>query len=190
MSWRWFRPPRAAMYAAFEELVRRYDRNVFRIAQHITQNREDAEDVVQDAFLKAYTQSGAVPGPVEVLYLAGAHCGQRSADEVAAPSARAHGFAGRRCKDGRGFGSARSRGLESESGAAVQPGGVEGNPDARRFRDLPPSFRTVFVLRDVEGLSTEETAEALGAQHPGGEVAVAAGPVAIAGTAQPLLPET
>src|SRR6202022_2043203 len=31
------------------------DRNVFRIAQHITQNREDAEDVVQDAFLKAYS---------------------------------------------------------------------------------------------------------------------------------------
>jgi RNA polymerase sigma-70 factor, ECF subfamily len=28
--------------SAFEELVRRYDRNVFRIAQHITQNREDA----------------------------------------------------------------------------------------------------------------------------------------------------
>src|SRR5437899_12966673 len=40
--------------AAFEELVKRYDRNVFRIAQNITQNREDAEDVVQDAFLKAY----------------------------------------------------------------------------------------------------------------------------------------
>src|SRR3974377_2076341 len=39
---------------AFEELVKRYDRNIFRIAQHITQNREDAEDVVQDAFLKAY----------------------------------------------------------------------------------------------------------------------------------------
>ena len=32
--------------SAFEELVKRYDRNVFRIAQHITQNREDAEDVV------------------------------------------------------------------------------------------------------------------------------------------------
>ena len=40
--------------SAFEQLVHRYDRNVFRIAQHITQNREDAEDVVQDAFLKAY----------------------------------------------------------------------------------------------------------------------------------------
>src|ERR1700737_1361916 len=39
--------------SAFEELVRRYDRNVFRIAQHITQNREDAEDVPQEAFLTA-----------------------------------------------------------------------------------------------------------------------------------------
>src|SRR5579872_1046541 len=40
--------------AAFDELVRKYERQVFRIAQHITQNREDAEDVMQDAFLKAY----------------------------------------------------------------------------------------------------------------------------------------
>jgi len=40
--------------AAFEKLLKKYDRNVFRIALHITQNREDAEDVVQDAFLKAY----------------------------------------------------------------------------------------------------------------------------------------
>src|SRR6201987_6509482 len=39
---------------AFSELVNRYDRNVFRIAQHITHNEEDAQDVVQDAFLKAY----------------------------------------------------------------------------------------------------------------------------------------
>ena len=45
---------KAGDISAFEQLVRRYDRNVFRIAQHITQNREDAEDVVQDAFLKAY----------------------------------------------------------------------------------------------------------------------------------------
>src|SRR5438552_4339348 len=47
---------------AFEQLVKRYDRNVFRIAQHITQNREDAEDVVQDAFLKAYSNLGQFQG--------------------------------------------------------------------------------------------------------------------------------
>ena len=40
--------------SAYDELVRKYDRQIFRIAQHITQNREDAEDVMQDAFLKAY----------------------------------------------------------------------------------------------------------------------------------------
>src|SRR5690242_17291964 len=45
---------KAGDVAAFEQLVKRYDRNIFRIAQHITQNREDAEDVVQDAFLKAF----------------------------------------------------------------------------------------------------------------------------------------
>src|SRR5436190_13752013 len=48
--------------SAFEQLVKRYDRNVFRIAQHITQNREDAEDVVQDAFLKAYSNLAQFQG--------------------------------------------------------------------------------------------------------------------------------
>ena len=65
--------------SAFEELVRRYDRNVFRIAQHITQNREDAEDVVQESL----RQPGAVPGAVEILYMAGPDRRQRSVDEVA-----------------------------------------------------------------------------------------------------------
>jgi DNA-directed RNA polymerase specialized sigma24 family protein len=37
--------------AAFERLVKRYDRKLFRIAQHVTHNREDA---VQEAFLKAF----------------------------------------------------------------------------------------------------------------------------------------
>ena len=39
---------------AFEELVKRYDRRLLRIAQNLTHNREDAEDAVQEAFLKAF----------------------------------------------------------------------------------------------------------------------------------------
>src|SRR5579863_1572569 len=39
---------------AFAELVRRYEGKIFRLAMHITQNREDAEDVLQETFLKAY----------------------------------------------------------------------------------------------------------------------------------------
>ena len=45
---------RAGDVSAYDTLVRKYERQIFRIAQHITQNREDAEDVMQDAFLKAY----------------------------------------------------------------------------------------------------------------------------------------
>src|SRR5947209_16079159 len=40
--------------AAFEDLVKRYDTKLFRIAQHITHNREDAQDAVQEAFLKVF----------------------------------------------------------------------------------------------------------------------------------------
>ncbi len=36
--------------AAFEQLIRQYERQIFRTAQHITQNREDAEDITQEHF--------------------------------------------------------------------------------------------------------------------------------------------
>ena len=39
---------------AFDELVNRYERRIFRLAMNITQNREDAEDATQDAFLKSF----------------------------------------------------------------------------------------------------------------------------------------
>src|SRR5579863_6978714 len=40
--------------AAFEQLVKRYDRRLLRIAQSVTHNNEDSEDAVQESFLKAY----------------------------------------------------------------------------------------------------------------------------------------
>jgi RNA polymerase sigma-70 factor (ECF subfamily) len=45
---------KAGDLAAFEELVSRYERKIFRLAMNITGNREDAEDVMQEAFLKSY----------------------------------------------------------------------------------------------------------------------------------------
>ena len=44
--------------AAFEQLVKRYDRKLFRIAQSITHNREDSQDAVQEAFLKVFQHLG------------------------------------------------------------------------------------------------------------------------------------
>src|SRR5947207_1884806 len=40
--------------AAFEQLVKKYDRKLLRIAQSVTHNREDSQDAVQEAFFKAY----------------------------------------------------------------------------------------------------------------------------------------
>jgi RNA polymerase sigma-70 factor (ECF subfamily) len=40
--------------AAFEELVRRYDRPVLRLALHLTGSEQDAQDIYQEAFLRAY----------------------------------------------------------------------------------------------------------------------------------------
>src|ERR1700676_4443784 len=56
---------------AFETLVNKYDRQIFRIAQHITQNKEDAQDVVQDAFLKEYEKLDQFQGNSKFYTLLG-----------------------------------------------------------------------------------------------------------------------
>ncbi|MGA6957098.1 MAG: sigma-70 family RNA polymerase sigma factor, partial [Candidatus Acidiferrales bacterium] len=45
---------KAGEISAFETLVGRYERKIFRLAQNITQSKEDAEDVMQEAFLKSF----------------------------------------------------------------------------------------------------------------------------------------
>jgi RNA polymerase sigma-70 factor, ECF subfamily len=45
--------------AAFEDLVRQYDHAVLRLALHLTNSEQDAKDIYQDAFLKAYRNLGS-----------------------------------------------------------------------------------------------------------------------------------
>lgn len=150
---------------AFEELVKRYDRNVFRIAQHITQNREDAEDVVQDAFMKAYGNLAQFQEQSKFYtWLV------RIAVNEALMKLR------RRRPE-------RTVSLDEdvktdEDSIPREVADWSPNPEqqysqaelkqilTKTINGLPPSFRTVFVLRDVEGLSTEETAEALNLSIP------------------------
>ena len=151
--------------SAYEELVRRYDRNVFRIAQHITQNREDAEDVVQDAFLKAYQNLGQFQGQSKFYtWLV------RIAVNEALMRLR-------RRRPERMVSLDEDVKTEEDS-MPREIADWTPNPEqqynqaelkdilSRTIQGLPTSFRTVFVLRDVEGLSTEETAEALGLSIP------------------------
>src|SRR3954466_13426910 len=150
---------------AFSELVRRYDRNVFRIAQHITHNEEDAQDVVQDAFLKAYQKIDQFQGNSKfytwlvriAVNEALMRLRKRKTDKTVS----------------------MDEDVETEEGSMPREfADWTPNPEqqfgqselndilTKTIQGLPASFRTVFVLRDVEGMSTEETAEMLGLSVP------------------------
>ena len=159
------RAAKAGSMEAFEQLIRRYDRNVFRIAQHITQNREDAEDVVQDAFLKAFQNlQGFQEQSKFYTWLV------RIAVNEALMKLR-------RRRTGKLVSLDEDVQTEEDS-VPREVADWSPNPEQlytqaelrdilqKTIQGLPPSFRTVFVLRDVEGLSTEETAEALDLSIP------------------------
>ena len=150
---------------AFEQLVKRYDRNIFRIAQHITQNREDAEDVVQDAFLKAYENLEQFQGNSKFYTWLVRIAVNESLMKL------------RRRKTSKTV--SMDEDVETEEGSMPREfADWSPNPEQqygqselsdilrKTIQGLPASFRTVFVLRDVEGLSTEETAEMLDLSIP------------------------
>ena len=151
--------------AAFTELVRRYDKKVFRMAKQITQSDEDAEDVLQEALFKAYQHLNDFQGNSRFYtWLV------RIAVNEALMKLR------KRKSD-------RTVSLDEEIDTGEETVTREiavwdGDPEQRysqeemrvilddAIQSLKPSFRTVFVLRDVEELSTEETADTLGLSIP------------------------
>jgi len=150
---------------AFGELVNRYERKIYRLAKNITRNDEDAEDVLQDAFLKAYTHLDNFKGDSKFYTWI-----VRIAVNEALMRLR------KRKTD-------RSVPLDEpvELGEETVQREIavwDDNPEQRYSKEewrhildeavdsLKPDFRTVFVLRDIEELSTEETAETLGISVP------------------------
>ena len=155
---------KAGDISAFETLVGRYERKIFRLAQNITQNREDAEDTMQEAFLKAYQHLGEFQGNSRFYtWLV------RIAVNQALMKLRK-----RRP-------NVVSLDEEIETGEESMPREVEDwgpSPEERyeqselgtilteTIAELDPAFRIVFQLRDIEELSTEETADVLGLSVP------------------------
>lgn len=146
--------------AAFAELVRRYDRKLFRLVRHFMRNQEDAEDVVQEAFLKAFQHLEQFREDAKFstwLIRIGLNQAliklrkRRLAREVS-----------------------MDNDFESEdSHLPLDVADWAPNPEQlyraaelqailrRALQKLSPGSRMVFVLRDIEGLSLEQTAEAL-----------------------------
>ena len=151
---------KAGSYEAFEELVNRYENKIYRLGLNVTGNPEDAEDVLQEAFLKAFQ-----------------HLGEFRADSRfytwLVRIAVNEGLMKLRKRR-----SDRSVPMEDEIGDDGEPiprelADWKPNPEQifaqaeieRILRDaaqkLPATYRTVFLLRDMEDLSTAETASVL-----------------------------
>lgn len=156
---------RAGDQTAFAALVSRYEGKIFRLAMNITQNREDAEDVLQESFLKAYEHLDQFQGNSKFYTWI-----VRIAVNQALMKLR------KRKSD-------RSVSLDEQidTGEDVVVREIAAwDPDpeeqlnqgelqtilAEAVDSLAPIYRTVFTLRDVDGLSTEETAEALDLSIP------------------------
>jgi RNA polymerase sigma-70 factor (ECF subfamily) len=155
---------KAGDISAFETLVGRYERKIFRLTQNITQNREDAEDSMQEAFLKAFEHLKDFEGNSRFYtWLV------RIAVNQALMKLRK-----RRP-------NVVSLDEEVDTGEDMVPREVEdwGPTPADRYaqtqlseiltkaiNELDPPFRIVFQLRDIEELSTEETADTLGLSVP------------------------
>jgi RNA polymerase sigma-70 factor (ECF subfamily) len=156
---------RAGDVSAYDTLVRKYERQLFRIAQHITQNREDAEDVMQDAFLKAYEKLDQFQGNSKFYTWLVRIAVNESLMRL------------RKRRTGRMV--SIDEDLETDEGT-VPRDLADWAPDPEQnytqselgkilektIKGLPPGFKVVFELRDVQGLSTEDTAEALGLSIP------------------------
>lgn len=139
---------------AFEALMRRHNQRLFRVARGIVKDDAEAEDVLQQAYLNAFTHlhqyenRGSFAGWLTRIAVHAAYAGHRRRAETAGP------IAGRDAYD-----HIPSPDPDPEQAAASSElrRGLEATIDA-----MPEAYRLVFMLREVEGLSTAETAEALG----------------------------
>ena len=143
---------------AFREIVEAHSRNVFALAYRMTGNAGDAEDVVQETFLKAYKGIGRFEGASEVstwLHRIAANC---AVDLL------------RRRRNPAG-GAAKSLDELTEraevAGSAAEPeAALRGSEIGDRVRQslarLSPMERIAFTLRHVEGRSIAEIARVLG----------------------------
>lgn len=144
----------------FEILMRRHNQRLYRVARGILGDEAEAEDVMQDAYVRAYSHLDQFAGQARfstwltriAVYeaLARARRRRRVVEIDAMPDLTRDTFT--RSEDRGPERRAIDRDLESVLETAIQ--------------GLPDTYRPVVMLRDVEGLSTLETAECLGLSEP------------------------
>ncbi len=139
---------------AFDELVRLTYRDAFGLALRLTGKEEDARDVVQDAYLRAYRSLGRFRGEARFstwLYRIVANCSSTH-------TTKRQRYRHEQLPDDDLVVDSRP---ESDPAAQAEAAGLRRALDAA-IADLPPRLRSVVVLRDVYDLSHEAIADELG----------------------------
>ncbi len=148
---------------AFARLVDQTSGKIYHTALQILGDAQDAEDVLQETYLKAFRSLPEFEGRSSLMTWL-----YRIAVNEALMLIRRRRPAALSVDEARqdAEGDAESEGMEIVDFCCL-PEGELLTGEARRFLDqaiqhLPANLRVVFVMRDLEGLSIQETAEALG----------------------------
>jgi RNA polymerase sigma-70 factor, ECF subfamily len=157
---------RAGNADSFATLINQYDRHIYRLALNITGNEQDAEDVLQDSFLKAYSNLGQFQGDSRFYtWLV------RIAVNEALMKLRKRRGTSWVSLDEPGEADDRSLIPREVEDWTENPERAYAKTElqdilSQAIEKLEPQFRTVFMLRDVEEFSTDETAKMLGLSVP------------------------
>lgn len=146
---------KAGDLASFELIMRRYNQRLFRVARSIVGNESEAEDVVQETYVRAYEKLAQFEGRARfstwltriAVYEASSRRRKLRRTRLFDPS------------------EPESIAMSTYSSAndAVDATSVSelGDVLARAVDELPTNLRAVFMVRVVEGVDTDETAECL-----------------------------
>ena len=143
---------RAGETHLFELLMRRHNQRLYRVARAVLTSDTDAEDVVQQAYLNALRHLDQFEGRAQLsTWLT-----RITLHEAFARLRRRRDAAAREAIDAAGTIESAEPDPERQAYAGELRGLLESEIDR-----LPPGYRCVFVLREVDGASTSETAELL-----------------------------
>jgi len=138
----------------FEIIMRRHNQRLYRVARAILRNDGEAEDVMQDAYVRAYEHLDQFAGRAKfATWLT----------RIAVHEALARQLRGNRYQE---LETMSEREGDRFASLAPDPEQQASNSEVRRLLEeavekLPDAYRTIFILRDVEDVSTTDAAEVL-----------------------------
>ena len=144
---------------AFETLVLEYEKNVYNIALRMTGNSEDAADMTQEAFIKAYNSLQSFRGDSKFSVWLYRIVSNVCLDFLRSKNRRP--TVSLSVEDDDGEDAQLDVADESQSPELLLDRKLTRDSVRRGLDSLPPDYRQILLLREIQGLSYDEIAQAL-----------------------------